>query len=384
MSFNFSKSKKAFSSLLSLFPLLLILVYAAPEWRQASPDQTWSFPQDHWPKPEYKVEWWYLTGHLQDRPNDSANFAFQLTFFRIGLVPRDLQSENQWSTRHAIMSHLAFSDLEGEEHWFSETIYRQVPLLAGILEHPDNPIIWTQAPPGTDARWSLRWNGNGFDIFARDDSQGLYLDLRTTIERPILFQGPDGFSPKSISNDSASLYYSFTRLQTEGSLSVTGKAREVSGVTWMDREITSGVLADGSVGWDWVSLQLEDGRDLMSYRLRDDSGQPVYQWATVRDGHELPTYYSQSDLEWEPREWWTSPATGARYPVSWRIQIPSEELDLIVHRVFPEQENVSRLLPQLYYWEGAVKAFITGRSDRAAGRGFLELTGYGDGKRLPL
>ena len=152
----------------------------------------------------------------------------------------------------------------------------------------------------------------------------------------------------------------------------------------MDREITSGVLAGSSVGWDWISLQMEDGRDLMSYRLRNQSGQPVYRWATVRGTDGLPTYYSQNELEWDPLEWWVSPETRARYPVSWQIRIPAEGFDLVVRPAFPEQENVSRLLPHLYYWEGAVKAFISGRSDHVVGRGFLELTGYGDGKRLPL
>src|SRR5690606_643385 len=303
----------------------------------------------------------------QEKSTESARFAFQITFFRVGLVPESLESDSRWSTRHAIMAHLALSDLEKEEHWFSETVYRQTPLLADTHEYPENPIIWTQAPPGTEGRWSLSWNGNGFDVSARDESQGIGLNLRITIEQPILFQGPAGFSPKSVSADSASLYYSFTRLRTEGTLFQGGGTRELSGVSWMDREITSGVLAGSSVGWDWISLQMEDGRDLMSYRLRNQSGQPVYRWATVRGTDGLPTYYSQNELEWDPLEWWVSPETRARYPVSWQIRIPAEGFDLVVRPAFPEQENVSRLLPHLYYWEGAVKAFISGRSDHVVG-----------------
>lgn len=354
--------------------LLLTLWLAADEWRTARPDYEWSFPRDHWAHQGYRTEWWYFTGYLGER------FAYQFTFFRIGLLPGRSDLESSWATSSLVMGHLALTDLERLEHRFSEVLYRETPLLAGFGSFPEPRIGWSRPPAGTDGLWSLEWNGEAFDFSARDDAVGLSIRLTTRPKKSLVFQGPNGFSRKGEAASAASQYYSFTRLETRGEVTLDGERFEVSGESWMDKEFSSSQLEADQAGWDWFSLRLDDGRDLMLYLMRGEAGGIDFGSGTLVAADGTARYLSESDFDVEVLDRWTSPATDARYPSKWRIRLA--ELDLIVTPAVADQENRSRLPRGVYYWEGAVA--IESPGGASLGRGFVELTGYGEGNRPPV
>ncbi len=260
-----------FSKATLLFSLLFVLPVIASEleWQAAQPDYSWSFPQDHWARSGYRKEWWYFTGHLSSRENPERRFGYQFTFFRIGLRSELPPLDSHWATSNLIMGHAAISDLEGKRHIFSEILYREVSFLGGFGSYPESLIAWSRAPAGTAGTWELHWNGEGFDFKMQDQVQGIAFQLSTHPLKPLVFQGPNGYSRKGEDSRAASQYYSFTRLVTQGSLSVDGETFQVDGESWMDKEFGSHQLAENQVGWDWFSLQLEDGREVMLYHLRN-------------------------------------------------------------------------------------------------------------------
>ncbi len=367
--------------------LLLSLVFVWPviaselEWQTAQPEYSWTFPQDHWARSEYRNEWWYFTGHLSSRENPERRFGYQFTFFRIGLRPERPPLESEWATRDLIMGHAAISDLEAKRHIFSETLYREVPFLGGFGSYPERRIAWSRAPAGTAGTWELHWNGEGFDFEMQDQVQGIAFQLSTHPLKPLVFQGPNGYSRKGEDSGAASQYYSFTRLVTQGSLSVDGQTFQVEGESWMDKEFGSNQLAENQVGWDWFSLQLEDGREVMFYQLRDKTGATDFARGTVVSERGEVQYLKPEDWRIQSTQTWESPETGTLYPSRWRITLPREKLEIEIVPQLAYQENRSRILSDLYYWEGAVT--VLGSSGERLGQGYVELTGYGTGNLLP-
>ncbi|HEY6100504.1 MAG TPA: lipocalin family protein, partial [Anaeromyxobacter sp.] len=217
---------------------------------------------------------------------------------------------------------------------------------------------------------------------ARDDARGIAVELAARPERPVALQGPNGLSRKSAAEGHASLYASITRLATEGTLEVGGRRYRVRGESWMDKEVGSSQLAPDQVGWDWWSLRLADGRDLMLYVLRRADGSVSFRTATLvaRDG----TVSLLEDGAWSVRATgtWRSDASGATYPSGWDVELPAAGLRLRAVPMVRDAENRSELLPGLSYWEGPVG--LTGPEGRPAGEGYVELTGYTVGARLPL
>lgn len=360
--------------------LLGLLVAADPTWKGAAPGYAWSFPADHWSHPGYRNEWWYFTGLLAEPGAPAPRLGYQVTFFRIGLTPARRDAASAWSATDVLMGHVAVVDLATGERIFSEVLYRAIPLLAGFGSSPDPLLAWSRGPPGTERPWELRLDGDGFDIEVGDRARGLALRLRLRPTRPPVLQGPGGLSRKSAQEGFASLYYSLTRLATEGEVEMGGRTLAVTGESWMDKEFGSSQLAPDQAGWDWFALRLADGRDLMLYLLRDRSGAVAYGSGTLvdRDGH--PRWLSASDFRVQATRRWRSPATGADYPAAWTVEVPSAGLTLRVDPLVADQENRGGSAP--HYWEGAVR--VTGEGGAAAGEGFVELTGYGEGNRPPL
>lgn len=371
--------------LLLLTPLVVLATPDPGSWRPAQPGYPWSFPADLASHPDYKTEWWYITGHLQpqDAPDDEP-LGFQLTFFRVGIQPpSDRQDRTAWEPGDLIMAHAALTDPEAKEHVFSEVIRRATPFLGGFGSPGDSTLAWCVAPAGTDGRWRLSHDGRSFHLTVRDKARDLAFDLRCTPRREPVFHGEGGFSPKSADGSVGSLYFSQPRMQTEGTVRRGGKTRVVTGDSWLDREIFTSTLAPGQKGWDWFALNLTDGRDLMLYRLRDAAGGEDFALGTLVKSDGGTETLSGVDWEAEPESWWTSPETGSRYPVRWRITVPGQELSLLLEATIPDQENVSKR-SGVHYWEGAVVVKDGGGSGRRLGRGFVELTGYGKGSRPPL
>ena len=353
-------------------------------WKKAAPGHAWEFPRDLHHHPDYKTEWWYITGQLlPDGDEYGEPIGFQFTFFRSGLATVDSTSlTTAWEPVDLIMGHAAVSDPASGQHTFSEVIRRTTPFLGGFGGPDSSVLAWCRAPAGTDADWSLSHQDGVFHIVVRDDARGLRYELECRPTRAKVFHGEDGYSPKSAQGDAGSLYFSQTRMETHGILYREGQPVNVRGESWLDREIFTSTLASNQKGWDWAALRLTDGRDLMLYQLRDATGKTDFALGTLADGTENGASLPASAWNLEPQEFWTSPTTGSRYPVVWKLTLQGETPWRIA-AAFPEQENVSTLTG-IHYWEGSVTVQQWEDPGQILGRGFVELTGYGPGSRPPI
>jgi predicted secreted hydrolase len=322
------------------------------------------FPFDHGPHPDYRIEWWYLTGAVEDERG--RPFGFQVTFFRYGLVARPPEDASVWFADQLYMAHAALTDVTAGAHRHAERLSRPGPGLAGALRDPLR--VWVYD-------WRLEGAPDGgltpFTIDIAAERFALELDFASG--SPLRLQGDRGYSRKGRDPGNASRYYSLPRLPVTGRIRHGDADYTVSGTAWLDREWGTSTLDPDVVGWDWLSLRLGDGRDLMLYRLRQaDGSQAPYSAGSLGEFGETRAL-GTSDFTLEPLEHWQSPETGARYPVVWRAEVPGHGIDLIVEAAIPNQE----MRTSIRYWEGLVRARDRA-SGQPAGEGYLELTGYDD------
>lgn len=332
---------------------------AEPGFARATEVRPFDFPHDHGPHPEFRNEWWYVSGNLDDEAG--RRYGFQLTLFRIGLAPGRADRPSRWSTHQVWMAHLALTDVAGDRFHAAERFARGGDIgLAGARREP--VAVWLEdwrLQRGPDGDWHI---DAATDAFA--------LDLALHPERPPVLQGDRGLSQKSDGPGNASYYYSLTRLATQGEIRVEGESRKVNGNAWLDREWSTSALGEEQAGWDWFALQLDDGTDVMYYRLRrrDGSSDPRSAGSIVGpDGATAPL--GRDDVELEVVERWTDPK-GTTYPSSWRLDIAGLDKPLTVVPVRSDQQ----LDVSVRYWEGAVDVLRAGAS---VGRGYVELAGYG-------
>jgi len=345
----------------------------AQEFRVAREGYHYTFPRDHGAHEEFRTEWWYYTGQLTTK--EGRPFGYQLTFFRRG-IPRDHVKTlpSQWAVTQLYLAHFAVADLSKNQFRYAEKVSRAGLGKAGAAD--DRLHVWID-------RWSAESPMASSDTQILQAADGdLALQLTVSPDKPLVVHGKDGISRKGSATEQASHYYSFTRLATTGKLTIGNESFEVTGTSWMDHEFGSAELGKDLVGWDWFSLQLDDQRELMLYRLRhaDGSADPVSSGTLIdRDGH--GHHLSIGDFTLEPTSYWTSPASKARYPQHWRLTIPSQQLSLELIPLMAEQELSTTRSTQVTYWEGAIEATgsIQGRPSR--GRGYMELTGYAE--RVP-
>jgi predicted secreted hydrolase len=320
------------------------------------------FPRDHGAHPEFRNEWWYLTGNLT--AEDGRRFGYQWVIFRLGLEPGASGRASEWATRQAYAGHFAITDVDGDRFVFHERLARGAAGLAGAWSRPLN--IWLED-------WSLQGESDGWRLRAGEADGEVELELRAL--KPPVANGEGGLSRKSAEPGNASYYYSVSRLDTHGILRLADRSYRVSGLSWLDREWSTSALAADQQGWDWFALQLDDGTDVMFYHLRrrDGTADPHSQ-GTFIDRAGIGTRLAEGDVRLTALDTWQSPR-GARYPSRWRLSIPSRALTLEVRPVIADQE----LDVSVRYWEGAVE--VTGRQGNhdIRGRGYVELVGYGSG-----
>ena len=321
------------------------------------------FPHDHGPHFDYQTEWWYYTGNLDTA--DGKHFGYQLTFFRRGLTPGAPKRESDFATNQIYFAHFAITDAEGDKHTFSERFSRGAAGLAGASGEPVH--VWLE-DWGVE---SLDADGSAVRLRARDGDRAIDLTLRAT--KPVVVHGDRGLSAKSEQPGNASYYLSFTRMETEGQVTLNGQPMTVHGESWFDHEWSTSALGADIVGWDWFALQLSDGRELMFYqfRLADGSMGPLSAGTLVQPDSRT-VRLKASDVQIETLATWQSPKSKGVYPSRWRVIIPSAQIDLIIEPWIAEQE----MRVSFPYWEGAVR--FTGTSGGAAvtGNGYVELTGY--------
>lgn len=328
------------------------------------------FPQDAGPHPDFQTEWWYYTGNLD--ADDGRHFGYQLTVFRRALTARPARRDVDWAASQVYFAHFALTDVAGAAFHDDERWSREALGLAGARAASRGGgaafDAWVES-------WSMRADGD--DVRLKAESDGVAVDLRLRPLRGASLQGDRGLSHKSVDPANASYYYSVSRLETTGTVTVNGRAVNVAGLSWLDREWSTSALSKDEVGWDWFSLQLSDGRDIMIYRMRRRDGglDPNSSGSVMTDGRTRSLRLAE--VEVEALSSWKSPSSGAVYPASWRVRIPSEGLDLRVEPWLPDQE----LRGSFRYWEGAVR--VRSEDGRVRGNGYVELTGYADAPSGP-
>lgn len=332
--------------------------WSAEGFLRADRPREFSFPEDHGPHQGYRTEWWYLTGNLQT--SEGHRFGYQFTLFRIALTSGQAAvSASRWRTSHIWMGHLALTDIERQRHYHEERFAREAVQLAGAKTQPLRIWLedWQLSQQDPRSPWRLNAEGEQF---------GLQLELMP-LRAPVL-QGDKGLSQKGSEPGNASYYYSITRLASSGTLRLEGESVELSGLSWLDREWSTSALDENQAGWDWFSLQLDDGKDLMFYRLREKSGTSSSRSAGKLVDEAGEVTLRLEDVVLTPRRWWSS-SDGIRYPVSWELEIKPLQRRLLIDALVDDQEmDVS-----VRYWEGAVRISEDGK---IVGQGYLEMTGY--------
>lgn len=330
-----------------------------------------SFPEDFGAHEEFRTEWWYYTGNLQTP--EGRHFGFELTVFRVGLLPpgTELPEESDWYDRSVYFAHFAVSDIANERFYAFERYARPGPGLAGAEADPYR--IWIED-------WSITESaGRAYRLQAAQE--GIALDLTLTDEMGVVLHGEDGYSRKGEQASNASYYYSQPRLHADGSLQIGGVQYPVSGLVWKDHEFSTSALDENQIGWDWFSLQFEDGSALMLFQLRErDGGTSTSSSGTFILADGTPQSLQKEDFEIRILDEWRSPHTQGVYPASWEVQLNDPGCTLNVRPWMADQEIH---FPTVTYWEGAVQFEGTCEGAAVRGNGYVELTGYAGNLPLP-
>jgi predicted secreted hydrolase len=352
--------------------IVLVLTLAAsaadlPQpWKKAVPGWTFEFPRDHVSHAGFKTEWWYFTGNL--RTDAGRRFGYQLTFFRQGIrPPGSPRAKSRFVQDDLKFGHFAVTDLAGRKFLFSQSLTRGAFEEAGFGDgQKDTRLAWLGS-------WNLRLTPEGgFAISADEPDRALDLVLQP--KKPWALHGDAGLSHKAEGGNSASYYYSATRLDARGTVRIGNERFTVTGESWFDHEWATNQLAADQVGWDWFSLQFNDGTELMLYRLRrrDGSVDPASSGSFIdREGkvHHL----TNAQMQVTTTERWKSPRSGAEYPSAWKLEVPAHQITLTVRPPMNEQELV---LHPVTYWEGMVDLQGNRAGAEVRGHGYVELTGY--------
>jgi len=333
-------------------------------YQLALPGRKLSFPADHYSHPDFKTEWWYYTGHLQS--DGGKRYGYQVTFFRFGVRDRQKETKEPPLFSELYMAHFALSDIAAKKFTFRERINRGYNDKAGATTN--RFLVWNEdwKVEGDDRNHAIQVNGRGTQ---------LRLSLRS-LKAPVL-HGQNGLSQKGEGEGRASYYYSLTRIQTDGELTINGKKEKVRGLTWMDHEFGSNQLREDQVGWDWFSIQLDNQTELMLYLMRRKDGSvDPHSSGTLVSANGATKHLNIKDYRVDVLERWKSAKSNANYPMKWKVTIPGDEIELEITPAFPEQELITNRSTRVTYWEGAVQIRGQVRGQVVNGNGYVEMTGY--------
>lgn len=351
----------------------------------ARPGRHFKFPQDHASHPSFSIEWWYVTGHLNT--GATQPFGFQATFFRRATTPVQATastnappgSDTNFGHSQIFLAHMALTDPNTGQFWHRERIAR------------DGWDAWarTNILDVRHGNWSFQLRdpvspsptlGSSHELFQLRGTVGpnTALDLQLAPAKPRVLFGTNGVSRKAADPAAASHYITYTRLDVRGQLTLDSKVLPVTGQAWFDHEFSSSQLGEGQVGWDWASIQLKDGREIMAYRMRrsDGSTDPYSTLAWIdQSGNVL--HYDARDFQWETLARWKSPVSGASYPTRVRLRLMDPKTQrpwsLVLNPRVANQE-LRGDVGGIAYWEGACR--VEDDSGAEIGNAYLELTGY--------
>lgn len=342
------------------------------------PNYTFSFPRDHGNHPEFKIEWWYVVGHLFDDANPQQRYGFQATFFRSREHPATATEPNDptatFGQEHIYMAHMALS------HANTETYHHETRL----NRNGWNAYSRTNTLDLRNGNWTFKLdeNVNGEEVFVLHMSINTTtsVELKLTPRKPRIIFGEPGskVSIKGNEADARSYYISYTRLGASGSITQNDKHFEVSGEAWMDHEISSNQIGEEIQGWDWLCIQFNNGRELKAYRLRTDQGymSPHSRLIWI-DENGTPTYRLPSAYQWIENDYWNSETTGGRYPNRVTLEtIDPQTQHSVRYSLIPifDAQEMTDTLSDIHYWEGACR--VVDDQGQEVGNAYLELTGY--------
>jgi predicted secreted hydrolase len=341
-----------------------------PDVRRLLQPRPLVFPADHGSHNEARTEWWYLTGWLQDEAQ--RLYGFQVTFFRSRVDPAQ-GLKSRLAARQLLFAHAALTDVVGRAHWHDQALARW----------NGEPAAWPEPPASaalddTDVRlrgWRLQRQARDGAYRTEIRTRDFALTLDATPTQALLLQGERGWSRKGPRPEQASHYYSQPQLRVSGQVQLGQRRLPVQGRAWLDHEWSEELLHPDAVGWDWIGMNLDDGASLTAFRLRRADGSALWaggSWRPARGG--AARIFQSGEVGFEPLRHWTSPGTGIRYPLEWRITTPVGRF--LVAALLDAQELDSRRSTGAIYWEGLSELKSTDGGQRL-GLGYLELTGYG-------
>ena len=336
---------------------------AKPSYAPVTIGRPLVFPADYGSHPQFRTEWWYVTGWLSTERGESL--GFQITFFRT--KPEiDENNPSTFAAHQLLIAHCAISDPKRGRLWQDQRIRRAG---LGLAEASvGDTQVWID-------RWALKRNAANYT--ATVDAEDFSFNLTLLETQAVLLNGNSGVSRKSPAGEAASYYYSLPHLRVAGGIARQGSMDRVTGEAWFDHEWSSEYLDNQAAGWDWIGINLDDGAALMAFRIRGAEGEQRWAGGTIRSGDGRIQILEPADIEFRAGRRWTSPRTRITYPVQWRLRAGSREFEF--QPLLDDQENDTRLSTGAIYWEGAVRAY---EQRRLVGRGYLELTGYGERLRL--
>lgn len=314
------------------------------------------FPRDEGSHPDFRIEWWYITGWLDEA---TRPLGFQITFFRVR-PERKHDNPSTFTPRQIMVAHAALSDPAHGQLIHAQRAAREGFGLAG--SDPGRTRVWIDD-------WRLEQRGKIYQ--SRIPADEIQFELAFESRQPPLLQGENGLSRKGPAPESASYYYSLPHLQVNGTIARDGRPRAVSGSAWLDHEWSSQYIEKEAVGWEWIGINLDGGAALMAFRMRDKKGGSFWAGGALRHPDGRHKVFSPKEVRFIPRREWRSARTGTSYPVTWLVR--AGDLELAIEPLFDDQEHDTRASTGTIYWEGAVRAL---RDGKRAGLGYLELTGY--------
>lgn len=326
-------------------------------YAQVLPGRALAFPRAYGSHPDFRVEWWYVTGIVEA---SQAPLGFQVTFFR-ARPARDTDNPSRFAPHQILIAHAAISDPARGRLLHQQRVARAGFGLAEALEK--RTAVWIDD-------WRLEQNESDYlvRVFAGDE---FALDLVLRAVQPPMLNGDAGYSRKGPRPDSASYYYSIPQLAVHGRVVRQGRAESVAGKAWLDHEWSSSYLDERAQGWDWIGINLDDGGALMAFRIRARDGTSFWAGATLRSPAGTVRTYAPAEVAFEAKRAWQSPRTSTRYPIAWRVRIGEDVYE--VAPLMDDQEQDARSTAGTVYWEGAVHLL---RGGKRVGAGYLELTGY--------
>ncbi len=339
-----------------------------------------TFPADHGSHPGFRTEWWYYTGNLASE--NGSRYGYQLTFFRSQISPPGADHHwpkpaSKWRTQQIYLAHAAVSDLSAGRHLAVEDVARGALGLAGVARN-QNQITTVHLK-----NWSAKIGPAMQALKTSTDS--FAFDLQLTPQKKPVLHGEAGYSRKGGSPDSASCYYSFTRLKTKGDLTLDGKSIAVEGLSWMDHEFSTAPLEPEIKGWDWFSLILSDGTEVMIYLLRQKDGTiNAASSGTFVDPAANSRHLTRKDFKIEVLDTWKSPDSGGIYPSRWQLKVLPLSLDVSITSNLADQEMKTTASTGVTYWEGSVSLSGTVKDIKVDGVGYVELTGYAKAFDAPM